>query len=150
MKRFTYTIAILIVAICMQSCGAQLDGTWKCTDAQADGKNIDELSQITKDALQNFVGITIKIDGNEFFRKQNTPDMVIYTKGNIELSPDAKTLTTIDRQITQGGTKWHNLPKDLMLPIQREVLIFTDKELKLRTKGKNLFGENFVFTYTKQ
>ncbi len=150
MKRFTYTIAILIVAICMQSCGAQLDGTWTCTDAQADGKNIDELAQITKDALKNFVGITIKINGNEFFRKQTTPDMVIYAKGNIELSPDTKTLTTIDRKITQGGTQWHNLPKELVIPIQNEVLIFTEKELKLRTKKKNIYGENFVFTYTKK
>lgn len=86
------------------------------TDAQADGKNFDELNQSTQDMLKGYIGISLKIDGNEYVRKQQTPLMFLCNKGNMQISSDMKEVTFTDSKIAKGGDKqWTTLPKALLI-----------------------------------
>lgn len=149
MKKHLCTILILLIGcICFQSCSSpsELEGDWTCTEVQAEGKQFDELNPLE----QGYVGMTIKIEGNEFTRRQQTPDLVLFNKGVIKLSSDKKTLTMTDKKIAEAYGKWHDMPKELVIPIQYNVLELTDKKFKICQQEKNLFGDLLIFTYQKK
>ena len=149
MKKHLCTILILLIGcICFQSCSSpsELEGDWTCTEVQADGKQVDELNPTE----QGYVGMTIKIEGNEFTRRQQTQDLVLFNKGVVKLSSDKKTLTMTDKKIAEAYGKWRDMHKELVIPIQFDVLELTDKKLKIRQLEKNLFGDLLIFTYQKK
>ena len=148
MKRLLYIITILIATVSIQSCSStsELEGDWICTDVRTDSKQLDELNPTE----QGYVGMTIKIEGNEFTRRQQTQDLVLFNKGVVKLSSDKKTLTMTDKKIAEAYGKWRDMPKELVIPIQFDVLELTDKKLKIRQLEKNLFGDLLIFTYQKK
>lgn len=95
--------------------------------------------------------MSLKIDGNEYVRKQQTPLMFLCAKGNMQISSDTKEVTFTDCKIAQGGDKrWTNLPKELSVPIKYDILTLNDKEFKIRLQEENLYGVLVVLTYTKK
>ncbi len=149
MKRLFYIIAILIVAVCLQSCKQTMDGVWTCKKVTVVGKNYDEMSDFAKKLLDEDIGATMTFKGNEVIDAQKKHGKLDMVKGYYHFSDDQKVMTVnFKKESVDDGATWKDLFKGLPADFDYHIVSLNDKQLIFQfDQGDGVF---FEYTYEKE